>query len=162
VTNIANYVAGVCSMLDEKVALTNQSLNVTQMPGLNYTPGQLDALTQARINVLRYKGANVQPALLHDQTMATDKSDYTEVLRQRIKGLVISTMHATGDPFIGSSSLDGLQLTSLKTALDNALSQLSQRGYISSPSVTITTTRSLRPVGPKRPRARARAGPAHC
>lgn len=155
-TNLANYVAGVCSNLDEKVALTNQSLDVTQMPGLYYTPAQLDALTQAKINVLRYKGAGNQPALLHDMTQASSASDYTTVLRMRIKGLVVSTLLATGDPFIGSSSLGGLQLTSLKTALDSALSELSQRGYISNPSVTITTTRSLRPAAPKDPRARAR------
>ena len=156
VTNLASYVAGVCSQLDEKVALTNQTLSVTQMPGLYYTPGQLDSLTQARINVLRYKGPNTSPALLHDMTQATSASDYTTVLRVRIKGLVVSTMLSIGDPFIGSSSLGGLQLTSLKTALDNGLSQLSQRGYISNPSVTISSTRSVRPEAPKNLRARAR------
>jgi len=49
-------------------------------------------------------------------------------------------MLAIGDPFVGASSLDGLQLVSLKTALDNGLVALQQRGYISNPQVTITTT----------------------
>ena len=160
--NLAPFVAGLCSTLDEKVALTNQSTSLTQLPGLVYTPGQLDALTQGKINVLRYKGTNAQPALLHDQTAATVLSDYTEVLRMRIKGLVVSTMLAIGDPFIGSSSLDGLQMTSLQTALDNGLSELSKRGYIANPNVQITRTRSLRPVEPKTPRARTGSGCTTC
>jgi hypothetical protein len=158
--NLAPFVAGLCSTLDEKVALTNQSTSLTQLPGLVYTPGQLDALTQGKINILRYKGTNAQPALLHDQTAATVLSDYTEVLRMRIKGLVVSTMLAIGDPFIGSSSLDGLQMTSLQTALDNGLSELSRRGYIANPNVQISRTRSLRPVEPKLlARAREAAAP---
>jgi len=146
VSNIATFVAGVCSMLDEKRALTNLPVSgVTQLPGLTYTPGQLDSLTQAKINVLRAKAAG--PSLLHDQTVATDASDYTEVLRVRIKGLVVATMLSIGDPFVGASSLDGLQLTSLKTALDSGLSELSKRGYISSPSVTISTTSAEQRIG---------------
>jgi hypothetical protein len=147
VSNLANYVAGFCSALDEKTALTNQKVPLKQLPGLIYTPGQLDSLTQANINVLRTKGSYSNPALLHDFTCATDASDYTELLRVRIKGLVISTMLAIGDPFVGASSLDGLQLVSLKTALDNGLVALQQRGYISNPQVTITTTAAESLIG---------------
>jgi hypothetical protein len=147
VSNLANYVAGFCSALDEKTALTNQKVPLKQLPGLIYTPGQLDSLTQANINVLRTKGSYSNPALLHDFTCATDISDYTELLRVRIKGLVIATMLAIGDPFVGASSLDGLQLVSLKTALDNGLVALQQRGYISNPQVTITTTAAESLIG---------------
>jgi hypothetical protein len=147
VSNLANYVAGFCSALDEKTALTNQKVPLKQLPGLIYTPGQLDSLTQANINVLRTKRSYSNPALLHDFTCATDISDYTELLRVRIKGLVIATMLAIGDPFVGASSLDGLQLVSLKTALDNGLVALQQRGYISNPQVTITTTAAESLIG---------------
>lgn len=148
VANIVSYVAGLASTLDEKVALTNYTTSgIKQLPGLVYTPGQLDSLTQAKINVLKSKGQGKSPALLHDKTIATDASDWTQVLRMRIKGIVISTMLAIGDPFVGSSSLDGLQLTSLKTALDNGLSELSKRGYVSSPSVRITTTQAESVIG---------------
>ena len=98
VSDLANYVAGFCSALDEKTALTNQKVPLKQLPGLIYTPGQLDSLTQANINVLRTKGSYSNPALLHDFTCATDASNYTELLRVRIKGLVISTMLGMGDP----------------------------------------------------------------
>jgi hypothetical protein len=145
--NLANYTAGVCSMLDEKVALTNQPMALTQMPALVYTPGQLDSLTQVNINVLRSKGLGANPALLHDQTVATTASDYTQVLRMRIKGLAIATLLTVGDPFIGSSSLDGLQCTAMKTALDTALSELVKRGYMSNPSVTITSTVANQRIG---------------
>jgi hypothetical protein len=147
VANLATWVAGFCSVLDQKNALTNKAQAVKQLPGLVYTSGQLDALTQAKINVLRNKGLYASPAMLHDFTAATDASDYTELLRVRIKGLVISTMLAIGDPFIGSSSLDGLQLTSLKTALDNGLVELQKRGYISNPQVTISTTNAEAKIG---------------
>jgi len=50
-------------------------------------------------------------------------------------------------PFVGASSLDGLQLVSLKTALDNGLVALQQRGYISNPQVTITTTAAESLIG---------------
>jgi hypothetical protein len=145
---VVSYVAGLASTLDEKVALTNYTTTgLKQLPGLVYTPGQLDSLTHARINVLRSKGQGKSPALLHDATVATDASDYTQVLRMRIKGLVVATMLAIGDPFIGKSSIDGLQLTSMKTALDNGLSELSKRGYVSSPSVRISTTQADSVIG---------------
>jgi hypothetical protein len=140
VANLACYVAGVTSQLDEKVALTNQPLTLVQLPALVYTPGQLDSLTAANINVLRTKGLNASPALLHDQTAATSASDYTQVLRMRIKGLAVATLLTVGDPFIGASSLDGLQCTAMKTALDNALTELVKRGYMSGPQVTITSS----------------------
>jgi len=139
-TNLASYVAGVCSLLDEKVALTNKPLAVTQLPALVYTPGQLDSLDAANINVLKSKGLGANPALLHDKTLATAVSDYTQVLRMRIKGLAVATLLTVGDPFIGSSSLDGLSCSAMKTALDSALTELVKRGYMSNPSVVITST----------------------
>jgi hypothetical protein len=65
----------------------------------------------------------------------------------RIKGLAIATLLTVGDPFIGSSSLDGLQCTAMKTALDTALSELVKRGYMSNPSVTITSTVANQRIG---------------
>ena len=146
-SNLAIYVAGLTSMLDQKVALTNQSVSITQLPGLVYTPAQLDALTQAKINVLRYKGLNNKPALLHDYTTATNASDYATLLRVRIKGLVISSVLDAADPFIGGASLDGLHLTALVTALNAKLSNLNKRGYISNPQVSVNTTTAEALIG---------------
>jgi hypothetical protein len=138
--NLAPTVAGFCSMLDEKSALTNKPLRATQIPGLVYIPGQLDSLTQAKVNVLRNKGLNAPAAMLHDMSAATDASDYTTILHTRVKGRFVATLLQVADPFIGESSLDGLQLQALKTALDQALVELSKRGYGSNPNVVITTT----------------------
>lgn len=147
VSNLATFVAGFCSVLDEKTALTNQKVKVKQIPGLVYTPGQLDALAEVKINVLKSKGANSNPALLHDFTCATDASDYTQLLRVRIKGLFVATLLRVGDPFVGASSLDGLQLNSLKTALDAALVEGQKRGYWSNPQVTISSTQAEQKIG---------------
>lgn len=138
--NLAPTVAGFCSMLDEKSALTNKSLRVTQVPGLTYIPGQLDSLTQAKVNVLRGKGLNVSPVMLHDMSAATDASDYLTLLHTRVKGRYVQTLLSVADPFIGESSLDGLQLQALKTALDQALVELGKRGYGSHANVVVTTT----------------------
>jgi hypothetical protein len=145
--NGAMYVAGICSMLDQKVALTNQTVPVIQLPGLVYTPYQLDKLTQVKINVFRYKGVNNSPALLHDYTVATNASDYSTLLRVRIKGLVINTLLTVADPFIGGASLDGLHLTALVTSLNSALSTLNKRGYLSNPQVSVTTTAAEALIG---------------
>jgi protein involved in polysaccharide export with SLBB domain len=133
--------------LDQKVALTNQTVPVIQLPGLVYTPYQLDKLTQVKINVFRYKGVNNSPALLHDYTVATNASDYSTLLRVRIKGLVINTLLTVADPFIGGASLDGLHLTALVTSLNSALSTLNKRGYLSNPQVSVTTTAAEALIG---------------
>jgi hypothetical protein len=150
VANIAGIVAGFLSSLDQKSALTNKQLRVTQLSGLVYTPGQLDSLTRAKINVLRNglirSGSNF-PTLLHDMTAATINSDYTLVLRVRIKGLVVQTMLNRANSYIGESSLDGLQLQSMKTALDKDLVNLASRGYISKATVTITSSTSEQRLG---------------
>jgi hypothetical protein len=138
--NLAATVAGFCSMLDEKSALTNKAIRVMQIPGLTYIPGQLDSLTQAKVNVLRSKGLGVPPALLHDMSAATEASDYTTLLHNRVKGRYIQTLLSVADKFIGESSLDGLQLQALKTALDQALVELSKRGYGRNAQVVISTT----------------------
>lgn len=138
--NLAAHVAGFCSMLDEKSALTNKALKVIQIPGLVYIPSQLDSLTFAKVNVLRSKGTGASPALLHDMSAATNASDYTTLLHTRVKGRFVQTLLKVADPFIGESSLDGLQLQSLKTALDQALVELVKRGYGTNPQVVVSAT----------------------
>jgi hypothetical protein len=148
--NIAGVVAGYLSSLDQKSALTNKQLLVTQINGLVYTPGQLDALTQAKVNVLRTPYVNAgskSPALLHDMTAANASSDYTLVLRMRIKGLVVATLLNRANSYIGQSSLDGLTMQALQTALDKDLVNLSTRGYINTATVTITSTLSQQRIG---------------
>jgi hypothetical protein len=117
VQNIVCTVAGFYSAIDPKSAIWNKGLNLTQILGLRYTPTQLDALTKAKINVLRYKGANTAPVLLHDRTAAIIDSDFTFVLRMNIHDLVISTICARADQYEGQSTLDGLQMTSMKSAM---------------------------------------------
>jgi hypothetical protein len=150
VANIAGVVAGYLASLDQKSALTNKQLLITQIPGLVYTPAQLDALTQAKINVLRpayVNAGSTNPALLHDVTAANATSDYTLVLRMRIKGLVVKTMLNRANAYIGQSSLDGLQMQSMQTALDKDLVNLQTRGYISGATVNITSTLSQQRIG---------------
>lgn len=96
VQNIANLVAGFYSAIDPKSAIWNKGLLVTQVPGLRYSPTQLDALTKAKVNVLRYKGANKAPVLLHDRTAAIFDSDFTFLLRMNIHGLMIDTNPGPG------------------------------------------------------------------
>ncbi|MGI4814856.1 MAG: hypothetical protein ACRYGG_16200, partial [Janthinobacterium lividum] len=150
ITNIAGVVAGYLSALDQKSALTNKALRVTQLPGLIYTPGQLDALTQANINVLRnaYKNSGTSlPVLLHDKSAASVNSDYTLVLRTRIKGLVVKALLSRANSYIGESSLDGLTIQAMQTALDKDLVNLQTRGYISRATVTISATQSQQKIG---------------
>jgi hypothetical protein len=146
---------------------------VTQIPGLRYTPTQMDAMTFAKVNVLRYKGANNAPVLLHDYTAAIFNSDFTTLLRMGIHGLVIDTLCQRADQYEGQSTLDGLQMTSMKSAMDEDMVTLQKRGYISKCNITISTTQAqqnmgqtgaaagdttcLRPVAQQRPRARAGA-----
>jgi hypothetical protein len=133
----------------------------------------MDALTFAKINVLRYKGANVAPVLLHDRTAAIYNSDFTFLMRMDIHGLVIDTICARADQYEGQSTLDGLQMTSMQSAMDEDMVNLTKRGYISKSNITISTTqvqqntgktlaaaghtRSLLPVAQQTPRARASA-----
>ncbi len=142
VANLANFVAGFYSAIDPKSAIWNKGLQVTQIPGLIYTPTQMDALTFAKFNVLRSKGANVAPVLLHDRTAAIYNSDFTFVLRMNIHGLVIDTICQRADQYEGQSSLDGLQMTSMKSAMDEDMVTLQKRGYISKANITISTTQA--------------------
>jgi hypothetical protein len=146
VGTIAGLVCGICSMLDEKTALTNQTVNgVTQLyrAGL----GQLDALAEANVDMLRFVQAGSAPVLLRDNTAATQASDYNELLRQRIKFLVIEQLLTVAEPFIGQSTTDGLQLTAMQTNLDTALTNMQKRGYISKYTYTVSTTAADQRVG---------------
>ena len=118
-----------------------------------YTPTQLDALTFAKFNVLRNKGANIAPVLLHDRTAAIFDSDFTFLLRMNIHGLVIDTLCSRADQYEGQSTLDGLQMTSMKSAMDEDMVTLKKRGYISKGNITISTTQAQQNQG--RPRAAA-------
>jgi hypothetical protein len=140
VTNLAGLVAGFHSTLDQKVALTNKPISVIQLWKPNNA--QMDSLTEVGINVLRFKGNNSLPALLHGETIANPNSDYINLLRQDIKGLVVETTRQVADGFIGYASTDLLSLSALKTALTNKYLVLQQRGYISSYSFTVTTTQA--------------------
>lgn len=139
-TNIFSSVAGLCSVLDEKSGLTNKPLGVTQIPALVYTPTQLDALAGAKINVLQRLGFNQAAVLLHDFTAATDASDYTNLVRVRVKGLWVKTLLTVSRSFVGESTNDGLQLQALKTALDQKIVSLQERKYGSKGQVIISTT----------------------
>ena len=135
------------SAIDPKSAIWNKGLNLTQILGLRYTPTQLDALTKAKINVLRYKGANTSPVLLHDRTAAIIDSDFTFVLRMNIHSLVIDTICARADQYEGQSTLDGLQMTSMKSAMDEDMVALTKRGYISKSNITISATQAQQNTG---------------
>jgi hypothetical protein len=143
--NIAGFVAGLTSNLDEKSNLTNKPVNIIQLWKANQA--QLDSLFQVGVNVLRYKGLNQLPVLLHGETVATSLSDYQNLLRQRIKGLVVRVIRAEADKFIGESTIDGLQLQALKTALDSRMLELQKRGYLSKYNFTIATTEADQRIG---------------
>jgi hypothetical protein len=136
--NLAGLVAGFHSTLDQKVALTNKALSVIQLWKPNNA--QMDSLTKIGVNVLRYKGGNKLPALLHGDTIANPNSDYINLLRQSIKGLVVQTVREVADGFIGFASTDLLSLSALTTALSQKFLTLQQRGYITSYSFNVTTT----------------------
>jgi hypothetical protein len=142
VQNLANLVGGFYSAIDPKSAIWNKGLNVTQIPGLVYTPTQLNALTFAKFNVLRSKGTNAAPVLLHDRTAAIYDSDFTFLLRMNIHSLVIDTLCQRADQYEGQSSLDGLQMTAMKTAMDEDMVKLQGRKYISKASIAISTTQA--------------------
>jgi hypothetical protein len=147
VQNAVCLFAGYCATLDPKSAPTNKQLAVTQIPNLVYSPTQLNALTAGKINCLRYKGANKQPAILHDFTTATSASDFSTIMRINIHRLVIDTLAARGDQYVGESTLDGLQETSMQSAMDQDLMNLKTRGYVNNPNVVISTTTAQANLG---------------
>ncbi len=144
-SNLANYAGGYTAVLDEKVNLTNKPVKATQLWKPNSV--QLDSATNIGVNFLRFKGNGNLAVFTHGQTAATNASDYKNLLRQRIKGLVVDTVRVTADPFIGSSSTDGLQVQALQTALNSKLLVLQKRGYISRFSFTVTTTPAQQRIG---------------
>lgn len=143
--NLANYAAGYVAVLDEASGLTNKPVSATQL----WTPNSviLNNATEIGINFLRFKGNGNLPVFLHDQTAATDASDYKNMLRQRIKGLVVDTIRKTADPFIGSSSTDGLQLQALQSALTSNLMTLQKRGYLASFKFTVSSSLAQQRIG---------------
>lgn len=143
--NLANYAAGYTAGLDEKLNLTNKPVKASQLWKPNSV--QLDSATQIGVNFLRFKGNGNLPTFTHGQTAATNASDYKNLLRQRIKGLVVDTLRTTADPFIGASSIDGLQIQSLQTALNTKLMTLQKRGYVANFSFTVTTTPAQQRIG---------------
>ena len=143
--NMANYEAGFVAILDEASGLTNKPANVSQLWRPNSS--QLDSATFAGVNLLRFKGVGNLPCFLHDQTAATNASDYKNLLRQRIKGLVVDTLRTTADPFIGSSTTDGLQLQALQTALTKQMMVLQKRGYIGNFSFKVNSTPAQQRIG---------------
>lgn len=143
--NLATYTAGYTSMLDEKLNLTNKPVKASQLWKPNSV--QLDSAQQIGVNFLRFKGTGNLPVFAHGQTAATNASDFKNLLRQRIKGLVVNTIRATADPFIGTSSIDGLQLQALQTALTNKLMVLQKRGYVSRFNFVVTTTAAQQRIG---------------
>jgi hypothetical protein len=144
--NIAGCVAGLVSAMDEKASPTNKPLKgVRQLyrTGL----GQLDSLTKANINMLRFKRADEPVVLLHGMTAANENSDYTNLLRMRIKFLVMQQLFEEADKFVGQSSADGLQLQAMQTALDKRLGLLQKRGYIQRYKFVISTTDADQRIG---------------
>jgi len=134
------------SSLDQLNAVTNKQIaSVAQL--YRASLNQLDSLTFADIDMLRFKGTGALPVCLHDKTAATTASDYTLMLRQRIKFLVIQTLLAEANNYIGKGTNDGLTLTALKTSLDADCANLQKRGYLSSYTFTITSTRAQQKVG---------------
>jgi len=147
VQNIQNLVAGFYSQIDPKSAIWNKGLNVTQIPGLVYTPTQMDALTFAKFNVLRFKGTNVAPVLLHDRTAAIFNSDFTFLMRMDIHGLVIDTLCTRADQYEGQSTTDGLQMTAMLAAMNQDMATLQSRGYISKAILNIQVTQAQQNMG---------------
>jgi hypothetical protein len=146
VGNLAGVTAGLCSSLDEKAALTNKALSsVAQIYRLSMP--QMDNLVQAKINVLRFKGDNNPVVLLHDRSAALLTSDYTFLLRLRIKFLVTSVLFRQADNYIGTSSTDGLTMAALQTALDKDLLNLQKRGYLRGYNFTVSSTLASQRVG---------------
>jgi hypothetical protein len=107
----------------------------------------MDALTFAKVNVLRYKGPNTAPVLLHDRTAAIYNSDFTFLMRMDIHDLVIDTICSRADQYEGQSTLDGLQMTAMQSAMDEDMVTLTKRGYISKSNITISNTQVQQNTG---------------
>ena len=144
--NVAGVACGLHAALDPKSAVTNKQLTSTVQlykAGL----GQLDSLTRAKVDMLRYKGAGQTPVLLHDRTAAGSNSDYIFLIRQDIKFLVCQVIFNRGNQWVGESSVDGLQMQAMQTAIDSDLQTLQKNGYISHYSFTVSTTQLQERVG---------------
>jgi hypothetical protein len=106
---------------DEKSGLTYKAVNVSQIPQLIYSVGQMDALTKAKINVLRNDGIGNPPVLLHDMTAATDASDYTNLIRTRCMGMLTNGIRLISRKFLGEGAIEGRYLSRReRTALARA------------------------------------------
>lgn len=68
---------------------------------------------------------------MHDNSAALLTSDWSQIYRTRLKFMVSKIAFKTGKKFLGENSINGLQMTSMKTALDSDGDTLKQRGYIS-------------------------------
>ena len=60
---------------------------------------------------------------------------------------MIDTICARADQYEGQSTLDGLQMTSMKSAMDEDMVALTKRGYISKSNITISTTQAQQNTG---------------
>ena len=67
-----------------------------------------------------------------------------------IHGLVIDTICARADQYEGQSTLDGLQMTSMKSAMDEDMVALTKRGYISKSNIVISATQVQQNTGIQR------------
>ena len=129
VGSAAGLWCGFVAQLDEKESTTNKPLKaISQL--YHPTMTQLNVASQLGIHLLRFHTNLDLPRIDHGQTSATRNSDFDELVRVRIKGKVIQEAWYAADPFIGSSSTDGMQLLGLQTALDKRMQTLRTNGYI--------------------------------
>ncbi len=77
-----------------------------------------------------------------DRTAAILNSDFTFLLRMNIHNLVINTLCSRADQYEGQSTLDGLQMTSMTSAMDEDMVTLQKRGYISKANITVSCTQA--------------------
>ena len=119
VQNLANLVGGFYSAIDPKSAIWNKPLNVhpDPGPGLHPDPAERPHLRQ------------VQRAALEGRQQRTD------------------TICQRADLYEGQSSLDGLQMTSMKSAMDEDMMKLQKRGYLSKAIINISTTQAQQNQG---------------
>jgi hypothetical protein len=143
-SNMAGVIAGRAAGLDQKLGLTYKTLNgITQVWWPNF--GMMDSLTFAKVNVLR--GDETTPTILHDRTGAMATSDWTQLYRMNLKFLVSAIAFSEGKKFIGTNAINGLQLASMKTAMDADGDVLKQRGYITAVQFNPYTTASDARIG---------------
>jgi hypothetical protein len=140
--NLLSVVMGYLASLDEKKALTYKTLNgVTQVWFPNF--GMMNALSKAKIGALR--GDEKTPTIIHDNSAASLESDWSQIYRTRLKFLIAKIAFTTGKKFLGTNAINGLQLTSMETALNSDGDELKKRGYITgvqyAPYTTIADAR---------------------